>query len=72
MTDEQQNCPYCHGNMPKSMPDKQGYSNNLTVEMLEKEPLIVCWSTKDFDFGKSLVISADINYCPMCGRNLNG
>ena len=53
-------CEYC-----KDLPSNKDQENMTLVEMLSSKDFVFCGSYKD---GYSQL---KINYCPICGRNLN-
>lgn len=59
-------CVYCNGVTNKSLLDG-GYSIDVAVYAYEDEGYLVI-----YNHGTGETRDKRINYCPVCGRNLNG
>ncbi|BAP85511.1 hypothetical protein LOOC260_109720 [Paucilactobacillus hokkaidonensis JCM 18461] len=63
LEEKQANCPYCHEPYNQLMEAEDG--SEVTISTTSKENCLRMISYESY------VYTADINYCPRCGRKLS-
>ena len=74
MTEEQQNCPYCHGELSLLNMNEGMVYIETKARYKDKMTLVLRMLGQASDDETVLNIASQvvgINYCPMCGRGLN-
>lgn len=62
MTDQQKNCPYCHAPFEEIV--KNQWWDGASIHLNAQDELVSDASSN------GISNSASVNFCPMCGRNL--